>query len=156
MKTPRVVLDAFFPETVTIATVELRHPFTIKHWLALEKIGSPVIAPDGPVKLLELCRSLYVCALPASDVFEAVTAGREAMDAAVIELAGRIPLPDAAGILAAVLKHINHGFVTAPPAGDPKEEDPETGLPFPRPRPGRDGSSRSSRKSARTRRASTR
>jgi hypothetical protein len=156
MKTPRVVLDAFFPKTVTIGTVSLKHPFTVKHWLALEQIHSPVIAPEGPVKLLDLCRALYVCALAPAEVFESVTARIDVLDASALELAGRIPLPEASGILAAVLKHINQGFITAPSAGNPEGEDAETGLPFRRQRAARAGSSRSSPKVARTRRASTR
>ena len=156
MKTPRVVLDAFFPKTVTVATVSLKHPFTIKHWLALEQIASPVIAPDGPVKLLDLVRALYLCSLSPADVFSAVSERRAEVDAAALELSGRIPLSESSGILAAVLRHIDAGFVTAPPKSESEGEDPETGLPFPRRRRGLAGSSVSSRTSAPTRRASTR
>jgi len=157
MKTPSVVLDAFFPATVTVAGLVLKHPFTIKHWLALERIKSPFAQADGPITLLEAVKALYVVAMPAAEVFDRVRTDQGKFEEEAVDLAGRIPMAEAAGIAKAVAKHINAAFVTAPAANEsPEEGDAESGFPFASHGKARAGSSRSSRKSAAKRSTSTR
>lgn len=151
MKTPSVVLDAFFPATITVAGLVLKHRFTIKHWLALEKIDSPLAKGGAPVDLLSAVKALYVVSLPTEDVFAKVLASDFEADA--LELAGRIPLAESAGIVRAVMAHINAGFVTARPANEAQGGEGEEPAPFASTskRRGRAGSSRSSRKCAKRR-----
>ncbi len=156
MKTPSVVLDAFFPATVKVAGLVLKHRFTVKHWLALEKIQSPLVKTAAPVELLDAVRALYVVAMAPDDVFAKVLTDEFERDA--VALAGRIPMSEASGLVAAVMRHINREFVTAPPTNDDSGGDGDEATPFPKSkvRPGPGGSSRPSRKSARRRSTSTR
>lgn len=159
MKTPSVVLDAFFPATVKVAGLVLKHRFSVKHWLALEKIQSPLVTADGTIKLLDAVRALYIAAMDPAEVFEKVSAGREQFEKDALDLAGRIPLAEAAGLTAAVMRHINKEFVTARPgSSDAQEGDGDDASPLGRSkaRRGQGGSSRSSRKSAKRRSTSTR
>lgn len=155
MKTPRVVLDAFFPQVIEVGGLKLRDPFTIKHWLALEKIKSPFISETEEIPLLEAVKCLWICAQSSADVFAAAVDPQ--LEELAVELAGRIQLSDAAEIVRAVTLHINQGFGPKPVTPDaPGEEDGEGHGPFlGRLRQARAGSSTSSRKSARTRRNST-
>ena len=156
MKTPSVVLDAFFPATVQVAGLVLKHRFTVKHWLALEKIRSPLVETGAPVKLLDAVRALYVVAMAPDEVFAKVLTEQFEQDA--VALAGRIPMSEASGLVAVVMRHINREFVTAPPTNDDSGGDGDDASPLAgsKARPGRGGSSRRSRKSARRRSTSTR
>jgi len=156
MKTPSVVLDAFFPATVQVAGLVLKHRFTVKHWLALEKIKSPMVESAAPVKLLDAVRALYIVAMDPDEVFAKVLTDQFEQDA--VALAGRIPMAEASGLVAVVMRHINREFVTAPSGNSDQGGDGDDASPLAgsRARPGRGGSSRPSRKSARRRSTSTR
>jgi hypothetical protein len=158
MKTPSVVLDAFFPATITVAGLVLKHRFTVKHWLALEKIESPFVSAGAAVKMLDAVRALYIISLAPADVFVRVSGDREAFETEAVELAGRIPLAELAGIVKAIYRHMNAGFVTAPPGNEDEGGDGEDAGPLSRnsAQKVRDGSSRSSPRSAKKRSTSTR
>ncbi|HUB68012.1 MAG TPA: hypothetical protein VL981_11060 [Candidatus Methylacidiphilales bacterium] len=91
-KTPRTVVDAFLPDPIDVAGLELK-PIRMRTWLYLEKIGSPFLQGHTDIPSLEdLLRALYVITQPAAEVGGAIRAGNVSFDEAVEAFAERLPL----------------------------------------------------------------
>jgi hypothetical protein len=91
-KTPSTVIDAFLPDPIDIAGLELK-PVRMRTWLYLEKIGSPFIQGyAGNPSLEDLLRALYVITQPAAEVGAAIRAGDAPFNDAVDAFAECIPL----------------------------------------------------------------
>lgn len=130
-ETPGQVLDAFFPPEVSVGDIAFA-PFTIMHYLALEKVRSPLIAGEDEVAppkptTLDLLRALLIVSLQGRDLKALMARGDAALEDAALELACRIPAPGILGSAEAIVRHINAGFATALPAGGESAED----SPFP-------------------------
>ena len=106
-KTPGTVIDAFLPDPIDIAGLELK-PVRMRTWLFLEKIGSPFIqGRAGDPGLEDLLRALYIITQPAAEVGAAIRAGDPRLSEAVDAFAERLPLaalPELAAKLAAHLQ----------------------------------------------------
>jgi hypothetical protein len=109
-KTPRTVIDAFLPDPIDLAGLELR-PIRMRTWLYLEKIGSPFIqgGADDP-NLEDLLRALYVITQPAAEVGAAIRAGDATFSQAVDAFAERLPLSVLPRLTARLAEHLAAEF----------------------------------------------
>lgn len=126
-KTPTVVVDAFVPEPVQVAGMELR-PISIQTWLFLEKIKSPftkAIAKDAEIPFKEILSTMYVIVAPVEEVGAAIRRGNEAFEAAVEVFASKIPFRHLEAVATALAKHIADEF--APGAEMVRAEEAGTG-----------------------------
>jgi len=90
-KTPSTVIDAFLPDPIDVAGLELK-PISMRTWLYLDKIGSPFIRGQaGDFDVEDLLRALYVITQPAAEVGAAIRAGDARFSEAVDVFAERLP-----------------------------------------------------------------
>ena len=126
----RSVLDAFFPKAMTISGIVLQ-PISALHYLFLQEIGSPLIAPektDGKMVVRATSRDvmagIFVCALKAEDLAQVAAKGVDAFWAELPYFEARL---DMAGLLQApakIMAHIDQAFDNAmAAAADPGEDD---------------------------------
>lgn len=93
-ETPKAVLDAIIPERIAVCGLELR-PLSLAHWLALQKIGSPIVQPDiVETTALDVVRAAMLLSM------DGVEAMRLSRDANTLDMASAA---FAAGIAPAVL-----------------------------------------------------
>ncbi len=121
--TPKVVLDALFPQGVTVAGLRLQ-PVTVAHYLTLQRFGNPLgmegeaELPDLAVK--EILQALFILHLTPEAALELTEA---AAGQAVDEMACRIQLADLRGVTRQLAEHVARALRTAPHAG--VKTDPE-------------------------------
>jgi hypothetical protein len=93
--------------------------FTIGSYLLLQKLGNPLVAAQpGEIKLtdLQVLELLFVLSRPAREASEALSRGREAFEADVLEFAEGIPLGAMPQFEAAVKTLMERASATAPTA----------------------------------------
>jgi hypothetical protein len=120
-KTPDTVIDAFMPDPIDIAGLELK-PVRMRTWLYLEKIGSPFIQGHTSSPSIEdLLRALYVITQPAAEVGVAIRAGDALFNEAVNAFAERLPLAVLPQLTAKLAAHLAAEF--SPRAEMVREEE---------------------------------
>ena len=129
--TARAVLDAFMPAEVRIAGVVLQ-PLMIAHFMALEKIGSPLVS-NKPTTTHDVVAGLLLLSRPAREAKRTASQPEQAFSDLVDELAARIPAIDLLGAGEKLQAHVDGAFATAPlPSnaeggeGGPLPSSPET------------------------------
>lgn len=113
--TPKDVLAALFPDVVTIAGLQLQ-PVSAIHYLALERLENPLIVSGLETTTDDLIEALLVLALTPEQVRALLAQGLPAVEARVLDLAGRIAATDLPGLTDVLLRHIAAAFATAIPA----------------------------------------
>ena len=120
-KTPSTVVDAFAPDPLDIAGIELK-PIRMRTWLALEKIDSPFIhGTGGEITTEDLLRALYVITQPAAEVRAAIRGLDVALSEAVDTFAESIPIAALPQITAKLAEHLAAEF--SPRADMVREEE---------------------------------
>ncbi len=116
-RNPQAVRDAFGGAAGECAEVGGRRllPFSLGHFLLLEKIGSPYA--DGVKKVDEvsnerLTELLFVLTRPAKEGRQALARGQEAWDEAVQDFTDSVPMLDLARLGAAAHRSMAAGFST--------------------------------------------
>jgi hypothetical protein len=125
--TPKVVLEAFLPKSLTIAEIKLR-PVTANHWMALEDVGSPFVCenPSGRIAMLDVCVALYILQLDPERIVESLD--KAAISRKARALAGRIPVAHLSAVAQKIVKHIRGAFATRP--ASEAEGDGDADRPF--------------------------
>ena len=121
--TPKKILDAIFPDVVTVAGLRLQ-PVTALHYLALEKLENPLVVRDLETTSKDLVEAIMVLSLAPNEVREIMQQGTLFVENAVLELAERIKAADLPGISQALLQHIYSAFDTAVPSATEGEVRP--------------------------------
>jgi len=120
MPTPRVILDALFPQPGVCGTTQLQ-PLRIAHYLALELVGSPLLDQPGSTRetnSMDVVRSLAIMSLPADKILDLMNAGgRAALERLALDFAAVAPLADICDAAARVVQHCRNAFATALPGG---------------------------------------
>jgi len=120
-KTPSTVVDAFAPDPLDIAGIELK-PIRMRTWLCLEKIDSPFIHGVGSeVTIEDLLRALYVITQPAAEVRAALRGGEASLSEAVDAFSERIPIAALPEITTKLAAHLAAEF--SPRAEMAREEE---------------------------------
>ncbi|MFA5058264.1 MAG: hypothetical protein WC485_09140 [Opitutaceae bacterium] len=116
-RTPPAVVEGMVPDELRVGQVVLQ-PVTIGHYLALEKIASPILElgkkPGPKVGLIDLARAAYILSLPAEQAMKA--AGSPAFEDGVAEFCGRVPAAVIGELGRKIVAHLNAAF--APLAGE--------------------------------------
>ena len=109
-KTPSTVSDAFLPDPIDIAGLELK-PISMRTWLYLDKIGSPFIRGQADnFDLEDLLRTLYIITQPAAEVGAAIRAGDVRFSEAVDTFAERLPLGALSQLSEKLARHLTAEF----------------------------------------------
>jgi hypothetical protein len=120
--TPRAILEALFPAEITVAGLKLV-PFTSLHYLALEKLGSPLVAENGSDPTSEdLLVALLVLSAPLKTVRELLRLGTEGVMELILDMAERVPVQQLIGVIPLLKAHIATAFATAVPTAAPDGE----------------------------------
>ncbi|MCX7006607.1 MAG: hypothetical protein NTY53_05055 [Kiritimatiellaeota bacterium] len=113
--TPKAILEALFPDAVTIAGLKLQ-PISAVHYLALERLENPLIVSGLEAGTDDLIEALLILSLTPEQARALLAEGLDAVEARVMDLAGRIAAADLPGMTQALLAHISAAFNTAVPA----------------------------------------
>lgn len=120
MATPRVILDALFPQPGVCGSTQLR-PLTIAHYLALELVESPLLAAPGAARettTMDVVQSMAIMSLPADKVFDLMElGGRAALERLARDFAVVAPIADIRDSAARVVEHCRKAFATVLPGG---------------------------------------
>lgn len=120
MANPKRVVKAFLPSEPAPAGLKLQ-PFTVGTVLLLEKLEHPLV--DDAVKRdmsnQETLTLVYVLTHPVPETNALLNQGPEALDAAVMEFAGRIPVSELRPLGQAIRRHFEAALATA---GGPTEK----------------------------------
>ena len=109
-KTPSTVIDAFLPDPIDVAGLELK-PISMRTWLYLDKIGSPFVrGQSGNFDLEDLLRAFYIITQPAAEVGAAIRAGDARFSEAVDAFAERLPLTTLPQLIAKLDAHLAAEF----------------------------------------------
>ena len=121
--TPKAILDALFPEPVTVAGLRLQ-PVTALHYLALEKMSSPLVG-DGPEPTSEdLLVALLILSSTTAQVRQMLQLGSGGIAALAVDLAARFNARDLLGVVPVLVGHLNSAFATAIPVATKEGEVP--------------------------------
>lgn len=116
--TPRKVLDAFAPPVMRIGTVALR-PMSMGHFLALERISSPVLADIREASTEDAARALFLLTLPGDEAMT-LAGDRAALDARLGPFASALPVAEIVPMAWKLAQHLKAAFETVVPG---KEQD---------------------------------
>ena len=119
--TPRAILDAIFPDVVTVSGIKLQ-PFSAMHYLALERLENPLIVRGLDTGTDDLIEALLVLSLTPAQMRALLKEGFDSIAERVMELAGRISVADLPGMSDTLLAHISTAFNTAVPTAAPDGE----------------------------------
>jgi hypothetical protein len=119
--TPKAILDALFPEPVTIAGLKLQKVSAL-HYLALEKIQSPLVG-DGPEPTSEdLLEALLILSSTPPQVRDLLALGVDGIATLARDLAARLEVGDLLRMVPQLTAHVVAAFATAVPTAAPDGE----------------------------------
>jgi hypothetical protein len=120
--TPKAILDALFPDAVTVAGLRLQ-PFTSLHYLALERINSPLVGESAADPVCEdLLAALLILSSTPKTLREMLGFGQPLFGQLTLDLAERVPINQLPGIIPLLKAHINTAFAPAVPTAAPDGE----------------------------------
>ena len=119
--TPRAILEALFPNPVTVANFKLQ-PVTALHYLALERIQSPLVGDAPEPTSLDLLMALVILSATPPQVRELLASGNARISEMAELLAERMTPRDVVGILPLLLAHVAAAFATMVPTAAPDGE----------------------------------
>lgn len=130
-KNPSAVVDAFAGDEGIIVDGRQIGPFTLGHFLFLERIKHP--AADSTAKRnftnMETATVIYVLSRPVSESRDLLRNGREAFDDAVNEFSDTIPFRRLELYGSAIRKLMQAEFATVTGGGEPSKKKTDTTLP---------------------------
>ena len=128
--TPPQVLAAFSPETPPADTLRFA-PFTMMHWLALERVKCPLIGglKKKPAAMMDLLRALCIVSANGLEVKRMLEGGEPAIEDAARRFASTVTPHAVRGCALKIVAHIDQAFVTAIP--ETAGEEASDGNPFP-------------------------
>ena len=124
--TPKVVLDALFPQGVTVAGLRLQ-PVSVAHYLTLQRFGNP-LGMEGETDLSvvtgrEVLQALFILHLTPE---QAIELSEENASKAVDEFACKISLGEFRGVTAQLATHVANALRAAPGSGTKVDADGTT------------------------------
>ncbi len=119
------VLDAFLPKQLAVSGVPLQ-PITFLHYIALERIESPLVSTGRECTARDVAAGLLLCSLPPDGVQSAMAGGVDAFWGLVDEFAGRMSVGGMMEAPAVLSAHLDRAFSTAmrPASGGDDDPDP--------------------------------
>ncbi|WP_448579269.1 hypothetical protein [Thermosphaera sp.] len=114
MGNPKRVVQAFMPAKISVAGIRLE-PFTAATILLLEKLRHPLVDESAQRDLTnqEVMTLVYVLTHPVPDTNALLNQGPDALEAAVMEFAGRIPVGELRPLGQAIRRHFEDALATA-------------------------------------------
>lgn len=112
-RTPGLVLAGLAPKPVEALGLRLG-PMSMRHWLALQSIDSPLSIPGGKTSVRDVARAVALLVLPPRDA-EALAADPDALDAAADAILDAAPAGAAVALTGSVTECIRLAFATCLP-----------------------------------------
>lgn len=120
--TPRAILEALFPAQVTVAGLHLQ-PFTSLHYLALERINSPLVGESASDPVCEdLLAALLILSSTPKTLRDLLRLGQPGINELTLDMAERVAVNQLPGIIPLLKAHINTAFAPAVPTAAPDGE----------------------------------
>lgn len=113
-RTPQAVLDAFFPEVIRIGGIEIG-PCSLAHFLALERINSPVLSNLSGATFEDCARAVMLLGMSDSKAMRLAARPAELEDA-LVDFCRRVPGGEIRMLADKVVSALNASFATAIPS----------------------------------------